>query len=83
MADFNNNFRNTYYNRISKSDINRKLLNKIGVPKSVKISDAKSSFDDCYKTVKFFRVGNELNKNQQKTVKTVRLEELYNRIIKF
>ena len=66
---------------ITKSKITRAELNKMHVPKSISVKQAKEDFDNC-QTHAWCVTGNPYNENQQKHVRVVSKQALYREIIK-
>ena len=66
---------------ITKSKITRAELNKMGIPKSVTVKEAKQSFE-CCRIHSIEVIGNPYNEYQQKHIKFVPKQALYREIIK-
>lgn len=79
MRETNNDIlKNPRY--LTKSKITRKELNKMGIPKSVSLKQAREDFDNC-PVSSIELVGNPYNENQQRHVKVVSKQALYRQII--
>lgn len=75
---FNNNYQKDY---VSKSQINRKLLNEMGVSKKVSVTDAKNLFRECNR--KIIVTGNENNEYQQRRTFVVLRSDLKKKISQY
>ena len=79
MTKLNNDIlKNPRY--ITKSKISRRELNKMHIPKSITIQEAKGAFDNCFGEL--VKTGIPYNENFQRHTKVVSKFELYNEIVK-
>lgn len=73
MTDVNNDYSNNP-RFISKSKINRKMLNKWKVPKEIKVDEVKNAFDYCNK--KLVKTGVSFDTRYQRHTNYVGVREL-------
>ena len=66
---------------ITKNKLTRKELNKMHIPKNISVKEAREEFETCPYGFTA-KVGNPYNENQQKHIRVVSKQGLYDWIIK-